>query len=471
MFSHLFSRETNIAPKTPARHRERTTRNLTFQPLESRTLMATIPALSSLPGATRSLYLDFDGDFQTTWTRTDSNQTYNNVNAGQFDLDNTLGFSNAEASAMQKIWETVAEDYAPFNINVTTVVPPSFANGAAVRVVMGGQFTAQLRTGPSTTINISGNRFIADNTGNLVDTSGYASVGSYSDAQPNVVYVFAKYINTWGTTDSEGRTRDLKYVMATTASHEAGHSFGLVHHGNYDVGTNITTPIMGSNTQGDRSLWSSYGTNNNIQQLTNLLGARADDYGNSYNTGTNFLFSNTSLIYGNSGSMKGIVSTATDTDWFRFTSSGATFNFNVSTLQFANLDARVEIYRITQNWWGTTTQLVYAVDPQVNSFNPFSNLGASFAISLASGKYAAVVRSHGGYGDLGNYTLRISVPTQVIINPPIVLASSSGGGSGGGTNTAPSGTTNQAYFSAGQGAGSPAKKSNVAAVDQLFATW
>ena len=56
---------------------------------------------------------------------------------------------------------------------------------------------------------------------------------------------------------------------------------GLVHHGNYDVGSAITTPIMGSNTQGDRSIWSSYTADNvahdNLAELTQVLGARADE--------------------------------------------------------------------------------------------------------------------------------------------------------------------------------------------------
>src|SRR5688500_10264829 len=186
------------------------TRRLQFQSLESRALMAGIPALSSLPGAARSIYLDFNGHFQATWNRTDSGQQYTNVSAGAFNIDNTAGISDAEALAIRKIWETVADDYAPFNVNVTTVVPASFANGVAVRVVMAGDCSATLRTGPNSTINVSGDRFIANNSGQLVDTSGYAAINSFTNAEPNVVYVFAKYMSTWGNIDSEGHFRDLR---------------------------------------------------------------------------------------------------------------------------------------------------------------------------------------------------------------------------------------------------------------------
>jgi hypothetical protein len=59
-------------------------------------------------------------------------------------------------------------------------------------------------------------------------------------------------------------------MIATTASHEAGHAYGLEHHGDYDVGTNITTPIMGANAQGDRTLWSTY-TSGNVTFDTKAL--------------------------------------------------------------------------------------------------------------------------------------------------------------------------------------------------------
>jgi hypothetical protein len=450
----------------PVRRHQRQARPLSFQPLEARALMATIPVLNSLPGAAHTLYLDFDGDFQSVWNRTDSGQTYRNVNVGEFNLDNTPGFSDAEASAMKKIWETVAEDYAPFNINVTTVAPASFANGAAVRVVMAGNCSAQLVTGPSTSININGSVFVADNSGNPLDTSGYSSVGSFSDNEPNVVYVFAKYINTWGTTDSEGRTRNLQYVMATTASHEAGHSFGLVHHGNYDVGTDITTPIMGSNTQGDRSLWSTYGTNDNLQQLTNLLGARADDYASSLYGAGNLPFQSTSVFGPATATVKGIISTAADSDWFRFSSSGGVYQFNLNVLQYANLDAKLEVYKITKTWWGFEyAQLGISEDPQVYPFNPFANLGASFAATMPAGNYAVVVRSHGGYGDLGNYTLHVSKPSErLVINPGYFYEAAS-------STSSTSLSYDPTLAAMAGGAGQGTKKQYAAAADSLFAEW
>ncbi len=379
-------------------------------------MMAGIPALSSLPGATQTLFLDFDGDFLATWNRTDSNQTYTNVNVGEFNLDNLAGISDMETAAIRKIWQSVADDYAPFNVNVTTVAPASFANGVSLRVVMAGDTTATLRTSAGNTFAMSGTVFIGDNNGNALDTSGYAAINSYTNGEPNTVYVFAKYINTWGTVDSEGRYRDLQYVMATTASHEAGHAYGLEHHGNYDVGTNITTPIMGSNTQGDRSLWSMYTvgstTVNSLTHLTNIFGARADDFSGSYGSATNFPLSYGPL-YGYSGNVTGIVGLNGDRDMFRVTvSSTTTYNFNVTTPAFGNLDAKLILYRVTRiSLFGYYYETIATSDPAISPYHPFSGLGASFQITLQPGTYAVVVQSHGSYGDLGQYTLRVSQPS------------------------------------------------------------
>ena len=476
-----------LKPSRSATRKASPTRRLQFQALESRALMAGIPALSSLPGAARSIYLDFNGHFQATWNRTDSGQQYTNVSAGQFNIDNTAGISDAEALAIRKIWETVADDYAPFNVNVTTVVPTSFANGVALRVVMAGDCSATLRTGANSTINVSGDRFIANSSGQLVDTSGYAAINSFTNAEPNVVYVFAKYMSTWGNIDSEGHFRDLRAMIATTASHEAGHSFGLVHHGDYDVGSGITTPIMGANTQGDRTIWSKYTvgstTHDNLAKLTQVFGARADDFGGSYNTAPTFQFPSYSPLFGWRGTMRGIIGRETDTDMFRITVNSTTnYNFNLTVPQFGNLDAKLALYRVTRiPLVGFRYETVAFADPGISSITPFQGLGASFSLTLQPGTYAVAVRSHGGFGDLGNYTLSIG-HSSIVINDPIVvnpgpIATTSGFSSPESTSQV-SNTLLQPAPAAGAGAAMPlatpqVEKANLAAkdVDEVLQDW
>jgi hypothetical protein len=77
-----------------------------------------IPALTSNAGAPVSLYLDFDGHTQASYGGWDDAQT------PAFDLDgNPAAFNGAEFSRMREIWARVVEDFAPFDLSVTTVDP------------------------------------------------------------------------------------------------------------------------------------------------------------------------------------------------------------------------------------------------------------------------------------------------------------------------------------------------------------
>src|SRR5262245_33974681 len=105
-------------------------RRMTFEPLEARSLLAalSVPQLSSRPGASATLYLDFNGHTESRWGG------YSNVSTPAYDTDgNRASFSAEELAAIREIWARVAEDYAPFKINVTTVAPPSIADRVAVR--------------------------------------------------------------------------------------------------------------------------------------------------------------------------------------------------------------------------------------------------------------------------------------------------------------------------------------------------
>ena len=92
-----------------------------FEQLETRSLLTAlaVPQLASRPGAAASLYLDFDGNVERQWGN------HANVVTPAYDSDNNpAAFGEAELAAIREIWARVAEDYAPFNINVTTVHRP-----------------------------------------------------------------------------------------------------------------------------------------------------------------------------------------------------------------------------------------------------------------------------------------------------------------------------------------------------------
>src|SRR6476659_3922332 len=92
-----------------------------------------VPAYSSNPGAAATLYLDFDGHFEAQWGE------YSNAVTPVYSIDaDTTSFASYELASIKEIWQRVSEDFAPFNINVTTVNPGNFANGHAMRVAIGG---------------------------------------------------------------------------------------------------------------------------------------------------------------------------------------------------------------------------------------------------------------------------------------------------------------------------------------------
>lgn len=441
--------------KRPAKRTNSPRRNnrlaLSVEHLEDRQMMSAVPILNSLPGAPKTIYLDFDGDVQAVWNRTDTPQKYTNVNSGRYDKDGQLGFNGVEQDDIRAIWQGVAEDYAPFNVNVTTVEPAAaaFQANQAMRVVIGGTESATLN-GKAVG---GGNQFMTEDGGkSYLDTSGYSSIGCFSDAEPNVVFVFAGYINTntWANTDAEGRPRDKNALIANTASHELGHAFGLEHHSTYDAkgkllqeratGDSLTTPIMGENTSADRTMWSkSLILGGKIQDCVqiladkNKLGARLDDYGDSFLTAHDFPV--TQFKYGQAQTFaQGVISTTSDTDWFHISTNGGDFQFNADPVKFANLDVQLELYQQHTSGWGdsyvsliASRATVPSCDPPILAWNqPFTGLNASLSMTLAKGDYFVVVKSHdGAYGDLGQYTLHMTrsdaPPLQVPLAPIAVL--------------------------------------------------
>ena len=92
--------------------------------------------LHSKPGATNVLYLDFDGHLitGTAW-----NAVYGGglaYDALPYDVDgNPAAFSSSELQNVINVWRRVAEDYAPFNVDVTTQLPASFGSNVARAVI------------------------------------------------------------------------------------------------------------------------------------------------------------------------------------------------------------------------------------------------------------------------------------------------------------------------------------------------
>ena len=337
--------------------------------------------MNSLPGAAHTLYLDFTGYTEAQWG------SYSNIVTPAFDQDgDPTTFNDAELAAMQKIWQYVAEDYAPFNINVSTVEPASFADGVALRSVIGGN--------GSWAGGVYG---------------GLTYVGSFSNSLPNTSYVFPKNLG-------NGYPR----YTANAVSHEAGHAFGLNHQSLYDSNGNLvqayytgpgngTAPLMGSSYSAARSLWW-YGTSTSattyqddmavLSGPTNGFGYRPDDHGNTTASATPL------VVAGNQLSGAGIVGTNSDADYFSFTTDTGLVTLSVNVpADIANLDSRLELRD--------------ASGAVIATAAPTTSLGATISINLSAGIYYAVVTGDGTCGDVGQYTITgsITAPSSTIAAP------------------------------------------------------
>ena len=323
-------------------------RRLALEGLEERLVLnnplSAIPALHSNPAASAKLYLDFDGHNEDRWggwidpvfgIRWGG---WENLSTPVFDTDgDRTTFSDGELDAIREIWARVAEDFAPFNVDVTTVNPGNFNDRVGLRVAIGG----------------SGQDWYGD------PISGVAIGSSYSDPDhQNTVYVFPDDISgnsTW---------------IADAASHEAGHSYGLGHQSTFDAngtkteeystngGSTVAAPIMGDPFEADRSLWWN-GRNTNgdlvddmavIARTSNGFGFRADDHSDTFASASSLTFA------GGRWSASGIIERTTDRDAFRIITAGRiTVRVDPAAVG-ANLDATVSLFDSAGN-------LIASADP------------------------------------------------------------------------------------------------------------
>jgi hypothetical protein len=356
------------------KNRKRFATRLGVEMLEARMLLTGVPAFHSLPGATASIYLDFDGHFEPVWS------SYTNVTTPAFTIDGDYTtFSIEELAEIESIWARVAEDYAPFNINVTTVepavlapgMPIAAANGIALRVAIGGS-----------SMDWQGG----------VGVTGISNVNSFTNANANVAYVFSNNATT--------------SPLGDTVSHEAGHAFGLWHQAGEDPADGPWSSLMAG--EETASIWVN-GINTLGQpqddmavlaDALNGFGYRSDDHGNTAGTATPLTFQGT----GFSGS--GLIGTNDDLDLWSFSIATAS-SYRIAVDPAAagpNLDVVLEL----RDSGGTL----------VASASPTATLGAEIALNLIPGSYFLTVAKTALYGLVGTYTINVSAPPAGISVAP-----------------------------------------------------
>jgi hypothetical protein len=341
--------------------------------------VAPVPSFSSRPGAPATIYLDFDSHFQDVAAVTGGA----NLFSPAFAVDDNDFNWDFEAQAIRHVWARVAEDYAPFNVNVTTVDPGDFSHGSQnLRVVITGE---DFRSG--------------ENAGGLGRINAFTRVGD-----PNVVYVFS--ISKGAEADPAG-LRSL-VTIANLVSHEAAHAFGLEHQ--RDAGDSLKAPIMNNANSADRGVWWK-GTNEKgvaqddmavIGRTENGFGFRPDESNSTFATAKQ-------LEVGGSGFVgHGVIGKTDDVDVFHFDTEGGRVDVSVEiarvdTIKIGNLDVVVEVFDDRGRLLGRDA--------------PSGSVEAAISLpSLSAGRYFVRVGSQGGVGDVGQFKVVVEefTPPRIV---------------------------------------------------------
>ncbi len=332
--------------------------------------------LESLPGAPGIIYLDFDGEVVsgTRW-----------VGGGQINAESP----NFSDEKILNIWKIMAEDFRPFNLNVTT---------------RRDLFDAAPRNRRMMCIFTSTND-AAPGSGGVAYLRSFSS-NSFDD--PCWVY-------------NIGSTR----AAGETGSHEVGHTLGLSHDSKgsteYYGGHGKWSPIMGWSASKQIGQWSKgefEGANQTQDDIAvigdnrNGVGFQNDDHGNDINTAT-------SLKVDSEGEVDpdqnfGLINSQGDKDVFSFvTETGdVSFTFNPDP-DYPNLNIQARILN-------ALGEEVAFSDPLGLSASISTNLpGSTYFIEIDGVGEGNLIDGYSDYASLGNYFISGSYKPGNNLQPPI----------------------------------------------------
>ena len=376
------------------------TANLTPVALRTPQVAEAIPSVNTLrnlesrPGSANVLFIDYWGG-SVSGTAWNANFTSNApINYTAYDTNGNPGsFSSSERYSMWLAWREAVEDFAPFNINVTT--SRAVYNAAAV--------SNRSQMIVTTTSSWYGN------------AGGVAYVNVFDDNSD-----YYKVGWTWNLGDRS---------MGMTISHEAGHQMGLRHDGigsqSYYQGHGVWGPIMGAPFGKPYVQWSkgeypnANQSEDDVAKVSGKLGFIADDAGNAYTNATNLTLPVTNK--------KGLVGFG-DTDAYKFTlNSSGDLKIDVIPLlgdedeaRAANLSMNVSLVKINSS--GAVISNIKTIrSSDVSPLSPLTNKFV-YDASVTAGTYALrISRSSpdsnwatgfGNYGNAGDYRFSISSTTD-----------------------------------------------------------
>ncbi|WP_051275428.1 zinc-dependent metalloprotease family protein [Aestuariibacter salexigens] len=384
---------------------------------QSDTTNATLPPvdvfnLHSNPGSANTIFLDFDGG-EISGKAWGGGASYDSV---PYDLDgNPADFNDTERARIHEIWTRVADDFAAFDVNVTTQAPSNF-----------GPNTGWLLFTKDT-----------DNNGKAMPSQGAGGVA---------------YVGVWGRSNYTYYQPALVYYnrlgsgaanfMAEAGSHEMGHNFGLSHDGtsteSYYRGLGADNeptswaPIMGVGYYKNVTQWSkgeypdASQSQDDIAIIRNQLGDSVDSAGsastpaalitdeNGQFTATNRQLDPGSVVSDNKGSVQ-----VADSDWFQFNAGSGPVEFSAtpawdaftrSSRRGANLDIGLRLYDAQGG----------LIADSADEFDTSASLSTSLAEGLYLLEvYGTVSNYASDYGSQGHYYLNGQIAVGVPdVTPP-----------------------------------------------------
>ena len=357
--------------------------------------------LHSRPTASRKIFLDFDGHRVQSSAWNDAMHPVIDVAAYTMDAD--AAFSEAELDVVQEVWARVAEDYAPFDVDVTTEDP---GTAALVRSSVDDAaygMRASVTTDPDMrTVLCSGG------------CAGVAYVGVFDNVMGSSGPWYQPAFALPKTTYTAAQVAEI-------VSHEVGHTLGLSHDGlngsayyQDGTGTKIWSPVMGAGytpltqfSNGDYS-----GATQTQDDLAVIAqhgpAVIGDDYGNT--VGTAFPLGT------GDATAAGLVTSRADVDVFALSRSCAgTLTASVTPAPLGpGLDTQLRLLDAS----GGVVAVSAPTTARAGTWSPvLTGMGASISQSLAPGTYYVEVDGVGladptlgysDYGSVGRYTLAVT---------------------------------------------------------------
>ncbi len=345
--------------------------------------------LNSRPGSTKTIYIDFDGETVTGTAWNQSRGIATKV-APPFDRDGVPGsFSVTEQQMIRDTWQGVAEDFAPFDVNVTTQRP---GVDAFTKLSAGDQTYGVIAV-------VTNENWLCG-----AGCSGIAYLDVFDD--PDLFYSPA-----WVFPPSYYSAISI----ANTVSHEVGHNLSLGHDGQgaspYYGGTSVWGPIMG-NPGSQYVQWSKgeYSGATNTEDDIAKIGART-----GFASDTSSSIGNAVLVTPgtNVTTPDDVVSSAADVDYYAVDVVGQYLKVVLNRSSVSpNMAPQVSI-------------ITSAGSTLFNGFYVSTGNVLFFSNVVPNGRYYVLVRGSAHptdfstYGSIGNYNLQIyrtDPPTTPVVS-------------------------------------------------------